>query len=153
MPLGSKEKDIRSGFSLFELLVVILIMSVSLGLFLGFNYRQQESIELKAQGHAVVQLMRAAKSTAIVQGHDNRCVYHPQENSIRTSLDQRQETLASNVLVKIQDLPVDKKTELAVFYADGSAWAETISLQTKDNAHAVSIEVEPLFGEIRLVDG
>ncbi len=138
------------GFSLFELLVVVLIMSVSLGLFLGFNYRQQASVQLKAQGHALVQLMRAARSTAIVRGQSNRCLYDPQTRTVRTSIKGQVHALPSSVELLLKDAGPEEKVELAVFYPDGSAETEEISLRSTEGDQHVGVQVDPLFGEIRL---
>lgn len=147
-----KDKSSRSGFSLFELLVVVLIISLSLGLFLGFNYRQQESIQLQAQAHAVGQLLRAAKSTAIVQGESNACLYDPQENTLRTSLKERSKRLSENTFLLVNDRRVDQETQIAVFYAHGAAVAEKIAVTSKDGEQTVIIRIDPLFGDISFAD-
>ena len=142
----------RTGFSLFELLVVILIISVSLGLFLGFNYRQQESTQLRAQAYAVGQLMQAAKSTAIVQGETNTCLYDPEKNTIRTTFKGRSQRLPEDIFLLVNDHRVDEETKIAVFYAQGSAVAEKVAVTSKDEEHTVMIRIDPLFGDIRFVD-
>ncbi len=142
----------QAGFTLFELLVVLLIMSVSLGLFLGFNFRQQESIQLQGQGHAVAQLMRAAKSTAIVRGESNACFYDPKTATVSTSLDQRKHTLAAKIELRINDTPVEEKVELAVFYPDGAAETENMTLQSSESGQTVAIHIDPLFGDIQLTE-
>jgi prepilin-type N-terminal cleavage/methylation domain-containing protein len=145
-----KQCLLQTGFTLFELLVVLLIMSVSLGLFLGFNFRQQESIQLQGQGHAVAQLMRAAKSTAIVRGESNACFYDPKTATVSTSLDQREHTLSATIELRINDTSVEEKVELAVFYPDGAAETENITLRSAESGQTVTIHIDPLFGDIQL---
>ena len=142
----------RTGFSLFELLVVILIISVSLGLFLGFNYRQQESTQLRAQAYAVGQLMQAAKSTAIVQGETNTCLYDPEKNTIRTTLKERSQRLPEDIFLLVNDRRVEKETKIAVFYAQGSAVAEKVAVTSQGRKHTVIIQVDPLYGKIHYSD-
>jgi len=132
--------------------VVLLILSVSLGLFLGFNYQQQARVELKAQGHAVIQFMRAAKSTAIIRGEVNTCLYNPQSNTMRTTLKGRVQKLSSQIELRIGDSEVDDESELAVFYPDGAAETEDISLTLLDSEETIIIHIDPLFGDIELVD-
>ena len=140
------------GFSLFELLVVLIIMSVTLGLFLGFNFRQQAAVELRGQGHAIVQLMRAAQSMAIVRGVPNKCLYDPEDKTVRTTLGGRRHTLPSPVELRIGDLRIEERVELAVFYPDGAAETENISLHSMERDQSVSIQIDPLFGDIQLAD-
>ncbi len=140
------------GFTLFELLVVLLIMSVSLGLFLGFNFRQQESIELHGQGHAVVQLMRAAKSTAIVRGESNACLYDPQIKTVYSRLENRRHTFPSKLELHINGARVEEETELAVFYPDGAAETEKIVLHSTESDQTIAIQIDPLFGDIQLAE-
>ena len=140
------------GFTLFELLVVLLIMSVGLGLFLGFNYRQQAAVAFKAQGHALVQLMRAAKSTAIVRGETNACIYDPKDNAVHTHIEKRKHTLASMLELHINGSRVQETTELAIFYPDGAAEAEKIVLHSSETDQVLVIRIHPLFGDIELAD-
>ncbi|MFO7803032.1 MAG: hypothetical protein R6V55_12130, partial [Desulfovermiculus sp.] len=137
---------------LFELLVVLLIMSVGLGLFLGFNYRQQAAVEFKAQGHALVQLMRAARSTAIVRGKSNVCTYDPQDKAVHTSLGQRKHTLAPEVELSVNDSRLEEKAEIAVFYPDGAAEAAQIVLHSSKGDQSLAIRIDPLFGDIQMPD-
>ncbi|MFO7803234.1 MAG: type II secretion system protein [Desulfovermiculus sp.] len=143
---------LQAGFTLFELLVVLLIMSVSLGLFLGFNFRQQESIELQGQGHAIVQVMRAAKSTAIVRGESNVCLYDPKIKTVHSQLDKRRHTLSAKLELHINDDRVEEEAELAVFYPDGAAEAEKIVLRSTESGQTIAIQIDPLFGDIQLAE-
>lgn len=143
---------LQAGFTLFELLVVLLIMSVSLGLFLGFNFRQQEAIELQGQGHAIAQVMRAAKSTAIVRGESNACLYDPKIKTVHSQLNKRRHTLPSRLELHINDTRVDDEAELAVFYPDGAAETEKIVLHSTESDQTIAIQIDPLFGDIQLAE-
>jgi general secretion pathway protein H len=139
----------QPGFTLLELLVVILILSIAMGMFLRFNLGQIEAVRLKTKAQEMVQLLRASQSYAIVLGRQNRCVYDPESNRLVEELHHKSVQFSEPFQLDINDTALDEERVLAIFYPDGSAWAESLKLKYKGRSAA--LEVEPFFGQVALV--
>ncbi len=136
------------GFTLLELLVVILIMSISMGLFLGLNYGQKESVQLKAAGRELAQLFKTAKSYALLQGKKNKCLYLSEENIIKDELRGKKVSLSEKIVISSVNTSNDEPIALATFYPDGSAQAEKITL--KSGSKTINIKIDPLLGQVKI---
>ncbi len=107
------------GFSLLELLVVLLIISVAGGLFFGMNFRQKEAIEARAFASELSQFMRTARSHAILEGRDNLCEYNPEAASVQETLRGKTIKAPQGVQLVFEDAR-DGESVFAIFFADGS---------------------------------
>lgn len=137
------------GFSLLELLVVMLIISVSMGVFLGYNYRHRDAAILRSTSGELQQFLRVCRGYAILEGRDNSCIYLQEEHRIREVLRGREMVLPEIVSVSLGDGdPLDAETTLAVFYGDGSALTKGIELQA--SAQKVLLTIDPILGEVNL---
>ncbi|WP_158269856.1 type II secretion system protein [Desulfonatronum sp. SC1] len=140
----------ENGFSLLELLVVMLIISVSLGIFLGYNYTQRDTVMLRSTVSEARQFLRMAQGFALLEGRDNECVYQPQEHLLRETLRGRELTLPEIVRVSAEDLqPLgDAHLRVTAFYADGSSLGGRLKLAAADRE--MVIRMDPILGETYL---
>lgn len=136
------------GFTLLELLVVLLIMSISMGLFLGFNYSQRESIQLKATAKELSQFLRTAKSYSLVEGKKNKCLYLPNKNIVIEELHQRRISVPPSISIAHAGQEGKEQVLLATFFPDGSAVAESIQLQSSEEK--IKVQIDPLLGDITI---
>lgn len=138
-------KIASKGFTLLELLVATLIMTLSLGLFLGYNFRQRDMVQLRAAAQDVLQWMRASRGHALLEGQDNLGVYHVHEHRFFSALRDRSLVLPEAVQV---DLAVEESRDAVpvfLFYADGSAQRSQVVLRIEDRV--VKIMIDPVLGE------
>lgn len=134
-----------SGFTLMELLVVALIMTMSLGLFLGYNFRQRDMVLLRSAGRDVHQWMRASRSHALVEGRENIGEYHVQEHLLRSALRGRSLALPEAVKVGLAEGESRDVVPVFFFYPDGSAERSQVVLRIQ--GREIKISVDPVLGE------
>lgn len=119
-----------------------------MGLFLGLNYRQQESVQLKAAGRELAQLCRTAKSYALLEGKKNKCLYLPKEDIIKDELRGRKISLSKKIIINAINSNNNEPITLVTFYPDGSAQAEKITL--KSGSETISLKIDPLLGQVQI---
>ena len=132
-----------------------MIMSISLGVFLGFNYSAKDSVELKAAAAEAGQFFRVARGYALIEGADNECVYLHQGHLLRETLRGRELELPEAVRLVSGDgehpgVGEEEGMSLAVFFADGSAQGEAIRLSAA--GRGLRLRIDPVLGEARLVE-
>lgn len=128
-----------------ELLVAALIMTISMGLFLGYNFRQRDMIQLRSTARDVHQWIRAARSHALLEGQDNIGVYHVQEHRLRSALRDRHLDLPEAVKVELVEGESRDIVPVIYFYADGSAERSQVVLRNEDRS--IRVMVDPVLGE------
>ncbi len=138
-----------NGFSLLELLVVLLIMSVSMGLFFGMNFRQKESVVVRSFASELTMFLAAARSQAILDGLDNACVYKREKNAVIQELNQKAMDVPEEVQLVRHGSEGDDAEEfvLALFQADGSLILEDFVLSSGDLKYFP--EADPFMGRVR----
>ncbi|RQD75590.1 prepilin-type N-terminal cleavage/methylation domain-containing protein, partial [Desulfonatronospira sp. MSAO_Bac3] len=110
----------KAGLSLLEVMVVLIIMLLGMGLYLGINYRQQESLEVRAFASELGRFMGAAGSSAVVNATDNACVYVKADREVVENLKGRSITVPDGARIVLPEDPGAEEFVLAFFYADGS---------------------------------
>ncbi len=140
----------ENGFSLLELLVVMLIISVALGIFLGYNYAQRDTVMLRSAVSETRQFLRLAQGYALLEGRNNECVFLPLEHLLRETLRGRELTLPENVRLSANDLePLDDEhLRVTVFFADGSSLGGRLMLAAAERE--MVIRIDPVLGETHL---
>ncbi len=136
------------GFTLLELLVVILILSMALGMVLRFNAGQVDTVKLKVKAQEIVQLFRATKSYAVVRGRQNRCIYDPESGMIVEELQGKQVTFPAPYTLERNEQSIQDKEVLVIFYPDGSAQADSLKVGYRDAA--LTLTIDPFFGDVAL---
>lgn len=123
----------REGFTLLELLVVLILMSLATGLFLGINFRQKESLQARAFATELSQFLRTARSQAMVQGRKNTCRLGKGGAEVQDSLRGKSLAVPGGVRIKLQN-PQGDKPLLATFYPDGSLVLEELRLVSEQQS-------------------
>jgi prepilin-type N-terminal cleavage/methylation domain-containing protein len=136
----------RSGFTLLELLVVLLIISVSMSLVLGFNFKQRDSVKLKSSGRELAHFLRAARSIALVQGQKNICYYNATTHDFEDILHNKKMHLPPRISLMLSSENATSTHKIATFYPDGSAEAGTLGLQS--GQRRLDVVIDPVLGDI-----
>lgn len=136
-----------SGFSLLELLAVLLIIAVATGVFLGYNYTQRDTVQLRSAMGELRQFLRLAQGYALLEGQENECVYDVQSHVFRESLRGRELPLPEVVVVDLSDLEAgqDVSRFITLFYPDGSSQGGMIRLGAA--GQELTVRIDPVLGD------
>ncbi len=137
----------NNGFTLLEMLVVLLIITVATGLFLGMNFRHKDSVAARSFASELSQFMRTARSYAILEGRENLCEYHPLESKVVERLKGRYLRLPDNVELVFEDKEKDQKHIFASFFEDGSLIVDSFAVRAGE--HVLLPQTDPLLGKVR----
>lgn len=137
----------RRGFTLIEMIVVVVLLSISMGVFLGYNYNQRSTFRLKSGARQASALFLTAREFAIVDGVENPCVYDPKSRRLGESLRDKSFTLPEEVRIR----PPEEASQpeepfvVAVYYPDGTADLAVVDLYVEDKVMRISID--PVLGD------
>ncbi len=134
------------GFSLLELLVVLMIMSITAGLVFGINFRQKESVIIRSFSSELSRFMRLARSYALLDGLENLCTYHKNDGRIVELLRGKDITVPEEVELVFDGAVHADPFALGVFYPDGSVIMEDFAV--KSLSHTYTPELDPLMGRV-----
>jgi len=129
------------------MLVVLLIMAVTMGLFFGINFRQKESIVIRSFSSELSMFMAAARGQAIVDGRENICVYHREAGLVTEELKGRSLTVPEDLELIFQDHENTGKHVFALFYPDGSLVLEDFHVRSPE--HRYIPHIDPFMGRVR----
>lgn len=136
-----------------EIIIVVFLISLSLAVFLGINFRQKESLQLKSDGRQVFSLLQAAKSYALLYGTSNDCLYDPGRNVVFESLRNKTVGLHDEVIIPRpgEDSTDNEKPFVVMsFFADGSAGGGEVELRS--GKRRLYLQVDPILGEVKISD-
>ncbi len=134
------------GFSLLEMLVVLLIIAVTTGLFFGINFRQKESVIVRSFSSELAMFLSAARGQAIVDGRDNICVYFPEAGLVTDELKGRVLAVPEGVELVFTDHEKMEKRAFASFFPDGSLVLEEFTV--KSSEHEFRPRADPFLGKV-----
>ena len=145
-----------SGFTLVELLVVLVIMSLLLSLVPPLLSNVMPSVTIKATANDLLQDIKYVRNMAILRGRQTQIALNPVDGSYASSVKD------NGSLVKLPaDIRLDLKisqlqdsgeeTQTINFFADGSSNGGIVILRTNDQAF--SVVVDWLTGKVSLVEG
>lgn len=150
---GNSPRYGQGGYTLMEILVVVLLLSISLGVFMGFNFSQRDSYKLKSAARQVYGFFRASRAFAVIDSKDNVVSYSPGSLVLKEELRDKSLKLPEGVRVRISDDPEEgeenETVALARFYADGSAQAVRVRLMVKEKS--MLVRIDPVLGEASIV--
>lgn len=137
----------QRGFSLLELLAVLLIISVATGVFFGYNYTQRDTVRLRSAVGELRQFLRLAQGYALLEGQENVCVYDGQKHVFRETLRNRELALPEAATVGLDDADGGTETPRFVtrFYPDGSATGGTVHLSAA--GLELTVRIDPVLGD------
>lgn len=113
---------------MLELLVVLVIMSITAGLFFGMNFQQKESLVLRTFASDLTRFFMTSRSNSLVTGLENRCFYNPETSEIREELKGIQIKVPETVEISLNDFQHQERIILAVFFENGSVALEDFIL-------------------------
>ena len=144
----------RAGFTLIELIIVVLLISISLGVLAGRNYSQQDSLKLRTAARNLYSFLLGARSAAVLGRAENRCVYHRAAATVSDTLRQRQLRLPPAVALippaALDDDPPLPQWDIVTYYADGSSAGAAVTLRC--GASQLQLRVDPVLGFVAIDD-
>lgn len=139
------------GFSLLEMLVVLLIISVTMGLFFGVNFRQKESVVIRSFASELSMFLQAARGQAVADGRTNLCFYYPEKALITDELKGRNIQVPEGVEIVFKDKDHSERYVFASFFSDGSLILEDFFIKSQE--HEYHPEADPFMGRVRFGAG
>ncbi len=138
-----------SGFTLLELILVLIILALAVGLILprvGGGWKRMEDREFLLE---FVETLRRARLVAMNSGEITAFRIRSGERLYDLMLPPRK-PIPENVDIYADDLERDPETHdyLILFYPDGSLVGNDIEL-VFDKQRAVRVTIHPLFGTVR----
>ncbi len=147
LPASKGDSD---GFTLVELLVVMVLLALSVSIWYGINFRQRDSFRLKTATRSLHAFFLASRSYALLADQDNECHYLPDSRTIEESLRQRQLKLPEGIAISLSadEEPLQEPELLLTFYADGSAAGGPLFICS--GSRQLVMAVDPVLGEVRI---
>ncbi len=148
-PVAIPDATARQGFSLLELLLVLIILSLLMGLAAPLLTHALDGARLKRAQREIIAALRFSRTRAINTQRMLTFSIHTGSGLMRTGDDRRRLSLPDNATLSIQVPPSEQLSahEHAVrFYPDGSATDMTLLFQR--GGQVSRIEVDALTGRV-----
>lgn len=138
------------GFTLVEIIVVLVLLAFSATLVFGLNLRQRDKFLLRDFGVSLGSYLQLARSTALTQGRSGRCYLDVESGRIVCPIMPRSLAVPPGLGIALPGVTTeptsDDRVLLMEFYMDGSASGGDIALEYREYSGLIS--VDPLLGEI-----
>ena len=157
----------KRGFSLIELMAVLILISLSIALVTPSLARLSKSVELKGSAKKISAILRYCRSEAVNKGQTYLALFDPNRREIRvqsTALKEEQEergeekayektyTLPEGIRMKEVDVSSSQEASESPrieFYPTGGSTGGTIQLDAQDRA-GYKIKVDFLTGMVKV---
>jgi general secretion pathway protein H len=142
------------GFTLLELLLVLVIAAASYALVVRFNAGGVSGAELKSAARAVAAGLRDARGTAIASQESAALTLDLEHRSMEVSGGRRSRALPQRLDVKLytaQSEIVDDKRGAIRFYPDGSSSGGRVTLAAGERK--LLVDVDWLTGRVSIKEG
>lgn len=139
------------GFTLLEMVVVLILLAVAATLVFGINVRQKDRLVLQEFGTSFCAYLQLARSAALAEGRRKACLVDREAMQIFSPGLGRSVRIPEGAEIRrVNPLrPEGNGTErLMEYYMDGSSSGGEIELSYGENTGL--IEVDPLLGQTRL---
>jgi len=146
-----------AGFTLLELLVVLVIASLAIGLVTPALQRMIPAAELRSESRELLAQVRYARSRAILSQQAVQVSFDEQEHGIRFSHDDLLHRLPATLSVELEPGsrdetdPADEPLEAISFYPQGYSSGGVIRLSAADGRQ-FEIQVDWLTARVQLHD-
>ena len=139
-----------SGFTLIEIIIVVILLALCVSLLLGINYSQQDSFRLKKDSRSLYSFFLAARSYALLENRDNECRYFPESRLIEESLRKKHMSLQDGIVINTngKDMREDQSVHLVTFFSDGSAGSGSVVMKAGEKA--ITLRIDPVLGSVHL---
>lgn len=143
----------QKGFSLLELIIVLVIAGAAMGLVLTFSGKGASAADLKASARALASGLRAAQSTAMATRRDAVMTLDVDARAFTFSGDDRAHKLPEGIDMKLftaaSEVETERKGSIR-FYADGSSTGGRITVSSGERKYLV--DVDWLTGRVKIGD-
>ena len=141
------------GFTILELLVVLVIGAIAYSLVLGVPFRGASIADLKAASRTVASGLRQAQSTAMATRRDALLTIDLEAREFQVTGTEATRNLPRDLEISLytaqQDVTSEKKGSIR-FYPDGSSTGGRITLAVKERKYLV--DVDWLTGRVSIGD-
>jgi general secretion pathway protein H len=141
------------GFTILELLVVLVIGAIAYSLVLGVPFRGASVADLKAAARTLASGLRQAQSTAMATRRDALLTIDLEAREFQVTGTEATRSLPKDLEVSLytaqQEVTSDKKGAIR-FYPDGSSTGGRITLAVKERKYLV--DVDWLTGRVSIGD-
>ena len=141
------------GFTILELLVVLVIGAVAYSLVLGVPFRGASIADLKAAARTLAAGLRQAQSTAMATRRDALLTIDLDAREFQVTGTETTRNLPKDLEISLytsqQEVTSDKKGSIR-FYPDGSSTGGRITLAVKERKYLV--DVDWLTGRVSIGD-
>lgn len=144
---GSSHRSIHShsqrGYTLLELLVVLVIATLLLGLVVPRFFAALPGVELKTSVQQIAALLRQARSQAIAENREVIVVYDPEQRGIRLQDSSRLLRWSESVQMNWQPggrMLFEEQEKGISFFPDGSSSGGVAGLKTKSQQYQITIQ-------------
>ncbi len=158
LPHGSRRASIparspqHGGFTLLEVIVVVLIIALMAGAVAGMAYRQSDAFRLTLAGRQVYGFLRSARSFALLDERENPCLYDPATRELVEQARGKRLRLPEGVELAWRESAGREESEegvaVARFYPDGSSDGSGVLLYA--GRRELHLSLDPVFGWVRL---
>jgi len=139
------------GFSLLELIIVLVIGAVALGMVMSFSGKGASAADLKASARALASGLRAAQSTAMATRRDAVMTLDVDAREFTFTGDARGHKLPEGIDMKLftaaSEVESQRKGSIR-FYADGSSTGGRVTVSAGERQFLV--DVDWLTGRVKI---
>jgi general secretion pathway protein H len=143
----------QSGFTLLEVLVVLVIAVAAYGLLLGVPFRGASTGDLKAAARSLASGLRQAQTTAMVTRRDALLTVDVEAREYQVPGDPEVRRVSDKVELKLYtaqaEVSSDRKGSIR-FYPDGSSTGGRITVSSGERKYLV--DVDWLTGRVSIAD-
>lgn len=147
-------RQLSAGFTLLELLVVLVIASLAVGLVTPALQRMIPAAELRSESRELLAQVRYARSRAILSQQAVRVSFDEQEHALRFSPDDLLHRLPTTLRLELEPGSrdeTDEPLEAISFYPQGHSSGGVIRLSAADGRQ-FEIQVDWLTARVQLHD-
>ncbi len=150
MRTSSAGKTSPRGFTLIEMIVVLVMLAATVSLISGVNLRQRDSLVLRDFGTSLTAFFQLARSTALADGRKSVCLLDVAGRRVFSPGVGRSVPVPAGVdVARKPPFPGtgEENVRLMEFFMDGSSSGGTVAVAFGE--HTGLIEVDPLLGGVR----
>lgn len=154
MKIGTSQvasKNRQSGFTLFEILVVLTIIAVSSGAVVVLMNRNSSGIEIRSKATQLAIFLREARTIALFEGKRNDVVIDVKNRTVKEIVRGKKLNLSTEISMNVTTAGSrirDQQRSAISFFNNGSSTGGVIEL--KQNEWLYEIRVNWLTGRVSL---
>lgn len=151
MRTSSAGRTSPRGFTLIEMIVVLVMLAAAVSLISGVNLRQRDSLVLRDFGTSLTAFFQLARSTALADGRKSVCLLDVAGRRVYSPGVGRSVSVPAGVdVARRPPFPGtdEENVRLMEFFMDGSSSGGAVAMAFGE--HTGLIEVDPLLGGVRV---